>query len=210
MQEKMKRIFWGAGASDFQANACRPRETWAGRWWWSAACMFFLVLLAAGCDARTPKEDMIGVGITGIDHLADHLSIQNFWVDGYNAAQAGKGGRTVCCASLPAHWRPGLTVQVRWGVTNWRDKTYSMHEATVPVEKYDEVGKLYVHFLKDGSVRVVSSNYGVPVDHPDNKHPVKDPIPPKEPWAKYPITPGAPLFREVPDASKEADNGQDR
>ncbi|GAA3927240.1 DUF3304 domain-containing protein [Luteimonas lutimaris] len=171
--------------------------------------ILLLVLASTGCDARLPQDEMVGVGITGIDHLPDHLSIQDFWVNGYNAFRAGQGSGTVCCAMLPAHWRPGLTVQVRWEIDNWRDKTYSMHEATVPVERYDEVGRLWVHFLKDGLVRVVSSNYGVPVDHPDNKHPVTDSIPQKEPWKMYPRSEGEPLFREVEDASKEADDGRD-
>ncbi|GAA3927251.1 hypothetical protein GCM10022229_21720 [Luteimonas lutimaris] len=168
-----------------------------------------LALMATGCDARLPQDEMVGVGITGIDHLPDHLSIQDFWVNGYNAAQAGKGGSTVCCAMLPARWRPGLTVQVRWGITNWRDKTYSMHEATVPVEHYDEVGRLWVHFLKDGSVRVVSSNLAAWKQHADYPGP-HDPIPQKEPWKMYPRSEGEPLFREVEDASKEADDGRSR
>src|SRR5690606_32452553 len=69
-----------------------------------------LVLLVGACEAQTPstpKESMTGVGITGIDHLADYLSVQEFSVNGYKAGQAGKGGSTVCCAMLPVRWRPG-------------------------------------------------------------------------------------------------------
>src|SRR5690606_28051864 len=56
--------------------------------WWLPAC---LVPLAGGCQA--PREESAGVGITGIDHLADHLSVQDSSVAGYGGAQAGKGGR---------------------------------------------------------------------------------------------------------------------
>ena len=98
------------------------------------------------------KNEGISTGITGIDHLADHLSVQNFWVDGYNAAQAGKGGRNVCCATLPRKWRPDLKVQIRWEVADWKAGKWTCHVREVPVEPYEEVGQLWVHFLADGSV----------------------------------------------------------
>lgn len=167
-----------------------------------ASCVVLLLLAALGCSAQNPQDEMVGVGMTGIDHLEDHLSIQDFWVDGYNGAQAGKGGRTVCCAMLPPAWRPGITVQVRWGISNWRDRTYSMHERAVPVERYEVPGHVWVHFLRDGSVRVVSSNLAAWKQHADYPGP-HDAIPQKSPWKEYPLAPGQPSFRKVPDASDE-------
>jgi hypothetical protein len=118
-------------------------------------CTAALCLLLAGCDAGEARQDTIPAPLTGIDHLADHLSIQDFWVNGTSGHQAGGGGRVVCCVKLPRKWHSGLTVVVGWGVTNWRDCTWESHERRVPVERYDEVGSLYVHFLSDGRVRVV-------------------------------------------------------
>ena len=146
-----------------------------------------LLLAAALMACASGKDEGIGTGITGIDHLADHLadhlSVQNFWVDGYNAAQAGKGGSTVCCATLPRKWRPGLKVNIKWNVTNWRERTSQSFERDVMVEPYEEVGQLWVHFLADGSVRVVTAING-PLS-PNYAGP-RDPIPPKRPWTDYP------------------------
>jgi hypothetical protein len=147
---------------------------------WLAVPLLALAMAACAADA---SKDGIGVGITGLDHLDDHLSVQNFWVNGYNAAQAGKGGRTVCCAILPRKWQSGMKVHVEWNVTNWRDRSSQTFERDVPVEPYDEVGQLWVHFLKDGRVRVVSSNYGPEAKDYPGPH---DPIPQKHPWAVYP------------------------
>jgi hypothetical protein len=143
----------------------------------------FPVLLAAslvaGCEERTA-----GVAITGIDHLPEHLSVQDFYVDGYSAFQAGTGGSTVCCAVLPKRWRPDLTVEIRWNVTNWRDCDGREYVRQVPVQRYAEPGRLWVHFLADGSVRAVSSGVGPGNAAYPGPH---DSIPDKDPWDVYPI-----------------------
>ena len=145
------------------------------------------LLFALASCGQSQGVSRTGVGLTGIDHLADHLSVQEFSVNGTSGAQAGKGGRVVCCVSLPDQWQPGMTVKVRWNVTNWRDCKGEEHEAVVPVEKYEEVGDLQVHFFPNNKVRVVSSIYAPwsgPM--PGSKYPIKDPIPQKEPWKIYP------------------------
>ena len=144
------------------------------------------VLLMGACEAQPQSSatgDKTGVGITGLDHLADHLSVQEFSVDGYKAAQAGKGGRTVCCAMLPAAWRPDLSVRVDWVEQNWRDCSYRERHRQVPVDRYEETGQLWVHFLADDTIRVVVSNPGP--GNPAYPGP-QDPIPQKYPWHTYP------------------------
>lgn len=112
----------------------------------------------SGCQASPSSKETVGVMLTGLDHLDTHLSIQEFSVNGVSGHQAGRGGSSVCCVSLPAVWRPDLQVKVQWAVTDWKRKVYSEHELIVPVERYDEVGMLYVHFLTDGHVRVITFN----------------------------------------------------
>ncbi|MGV5311695.1 DUF3304 domain-containing protein [Pseudomonas aeruginosa] len=156
-------------------------------------CMAALCLLLAGCDAGQAKQDTVPAPLTGIDHLADHLSIQDFWVNAASGHQAGRGGREVCCVSLPREWRPDLTVVVSWGVTNWRDCTWESHERRVPVERYEKVEQLYVHFLSDGSVRVISSAIAPGYSNDDYPGP-HDPIPRKEPSKQYgPWSPRCPV-----------------
>jgi len=132
---------------------------------------------------RTRADDaMIPLAIVGIDHLADHVSVQNFWVDGYSGGRAGKGGASVCCASVPKTWKPGLTAKVRWEVFNWRDWESDEYTVVVPVEQYGDLDQLYVHFLADGSVRVVPSLEGPLSPTYPGPH---DPIPRKKPWEAY-------------------------
>ncbi|MGV5311693.1 DUF3304 domain-containing protein [Pseudomonas aeruginosa] len=149
-------------------------------------CMAALCLLLAGCDAGQAKQDTVPAPLTGIDHLPDHLSVQNFWVNGTSGFQAGTGGRVVCCVSLPRQWHPGLTVVVGWNVTNWRDCDWENRERRVPVERYDEVGRVRVHFLADGNVRVISSSVGPGIYQLNEDYPgPHDAIPNKNPWHVY-------------------------
>jgi len=143
-----------------------------------------LVLMLGGCQTVSGQE-YFGVELTGIDHLPDHLSVSNFSLNGTGGAQAGSGGRTVCCARVPAKWHPGLTAHVKWYVSDWRDSGEGgEHEADVPIDPYTKDGHAWVHFLADGSVRVVITDF-----YPEGKsYPgPHDPIPQKEPWYKYPV-----------------------
>jgi hypothetical protein len=142
-----------------------------------------LCLCGGGCHSQDGGEK-IGVGITGIDHLANHLSVSRFYVDGYSAFQAGGGGRHVCCAMLPEKWRPGLTVEIRWEVMDWRDCKWDQYVRRVAVEPYTEAGTLWVHFLANGEVKVVSSGLYAP-ESPYYPGP-HDAIPNKDPWDVYP------------------------
>ena len=144
-------------------------------------CAFLLGCLVA-CQAVSSENKRTGVGMTGIDHLAEHLSVQDYQVDGHSGFQAGKGGSVVCCAKVPLNWRPGLTVRVTWNVTNWRDRTSEEKSAVVPVDRYDQIGDMHVHFLADGSVRVLLSNYAPW----GSEYPGPRDIPQKKPWKKYP------------------------
>ena len=49
---------------------------------------------------------------------------------------------------------------------------------TVPVDRFTEPGNVYVHFLADGTVRVVVTNYYPWSPHYPGPH---DPIPQKHP-----------------------------
>ncbi len=151
----------------------------------SLRCLVLCLSLAA-CEAKDPAEETIPARLTGIDHLPDHLSVQNFSVNGAGGFQAGGGGRVTCCVSLPRKWHPGLTAVVRWNTTNLRDCTWEQRARRVPVEPYDEVGRVWTHFLADGSVRVVSSDIGPGIYGPNEDYPgPHDPIPRKTPYKVY-------------------------
>lgn len=167
------------------------------------SCLAALLLLPLG--ACRAKEETVSVSITGLDHLAEHLSIQDFWVNGTNGHQAGKGGRKVCCATIPAASVTKATVRVRWDVTNWKRRIYGSFERDVPVEWYEDDGQLWVHFLPDGSVRAVISGYAAWGDDGLYPGPSYDTVlRDKRPWTIYKRKPGDRDMIEVADPMKDA------
>lgn len=125
----------------------------------------------------------VGVGLTGVHHLGSAFKIDEFNVDGTdggNVGWEGGGGSSTCCVDLPKKWTPGLTVVVRWAISDWskvnRAETAAgnydsvtsggMFRAKVAVEKYDVPEQLYVHFFPNGRARVVSSSFGTGIHHP--------------------------------------------
>lgn len=129
------------------------------------------------------KEEVFGYSMGGIDHLADNLSVTDFWVNGAAGFQAGSGNAGVPAPLLPVKWHPGLTVHVVWDVRDWEHDKGNTHEADVPVDPYTEDGNLWVHFLANGTVRVVVSNAGPYAPTYPGPH---DPIPRKKPQDMYP------------------------
>ena len=127
----------------------------------------------AGNENREP----IGVMIVGVHHLGPNFNISKFYINDYygsNVARNGGGASFVCCAELPRKWRPGMVAKVRWSVNDWshavmsevdagdyKSMGFENYEATVPIEKYSDVGDLYAHFFPNGKVRLVSSTYSV-------------------------------------------------
>lgn len=145
---------------------------------------FVLLLLSismsAGCDTvrQSARGESYGVTITGVQHLGNDFSIRDFYVDDYsggNVGRGGGGGSYACCVMMPGKWHNGLTVVVKWSVSNWKNSDYDAiaredyssikleesYIAIVPIEQYSELGNLYVHFFANGKVRAVSSMYRI-------------------------------------------------
>jgi hypothetical protein len=126
---------------------------------------------------------MEGVHLIGIHHLGTSFKIDEFYANGTyggNVGWEGGGGSITCCVELPSKWRPGLTVMVRWSISDWSQKIPAetakgnyrsvllggIYRARIPVEKYDKPEHVYVHFFAGGKARVVSSFAGKGIYHP--------------------------------------------
>ena len=143
------------------------------------------LLFAVGCSTTSifsdPRDERSAqttpLSIVATHHLGDDYSIDDVFVNGQwggDASRGGGGGGYVCCVLLPSVWRPGLVARVKWRVRDWRhenkDETKvgiqrsivdeGIYVATVPVERYSQLGSLYVHFFPGAKVRVVASMYG--------------------------------------------------
>lgn len=145
------------------------------RWTWVVG-LGFAVMAALSPAANA--------AMGGVDHLADNLSVTDFWVNGAAGFQASDGNAGAPSPVLPEKWHPGLTVHVVWDVRDWEHDKGTTHEADVPVDPYTEDGgDVLVHFLANGTVRVVVSDLGPRAANYPGPH---DPIPRKRPWDTYP------------------------
>ncbi len=140
----------------------------------------------AGCSS-TVSDSRLTPGVTGYNHTQRSItfSVSN-QAGGYLSPHTG-GGSTSCCVSLPAKWRPGTKVFVSWVVG--KGKAMTDTEVEVPEYRAEEVSKLNVHFLRDGSIRVFATM--LDLRHP--KYPLQGPeatlkagVPLPRPWGEPP------------------------
>lgn len=150
------------------------------------AAILVVWALAAAKLTRAEMKNFIPVDITGVQHMGANFNVPEFYVDGAwgsNVGREGGGGSSVCCVVLPRKWREGITVEIRWSVTDWGKEnvketdignyssliTEGTYKAKVPLEKFSAPGDLYVHFFRNGKVRVLSSQ-----TYPENSaHPIQ-------------------------------------
>lgn len=138
-----------------------------------------LTLLLTACttsagSSRTPDRDegdrWVPTTIVGFHHLGNKFSIPEFYLNDGWAGNLGRdkgGGGHLCCVKLPIKWKPHLTAEVRWRVIEWSNeqgnrfayKSEKAYVAKVPIEKYDDLGDLYIHFFPSGRVRIIPSMY---------------------------------------------------
>jgi hypothetical protein len=77
-----------------------------------------------------------------------------------NAFAHSGGGSAVCCVSLPR--RSPLDFSVTVG---WVDDAGKEHKREVKVQPYDKPGRIKIHFLRSGEVKVFVNDIYLP--HPD-------------------------------------------
>ncbi|MFC5461530.1 DUF3304 domain-containing protein [Massilia niabensis] len=128
------------------------------------ACLLGTFLLSA-CEKQT-----VDVNLHGVNYTGDTFS---YWVMDPTNPERGSGGElidpfgaggTLCCATLPRKWQPGIKLTIR--TTHWLKERPDgslpevKKEHVVEVPKYvdGKPGELWVLRNADESVSVVSSD----------------------------------------------------
>ncbi|MBO4120786.1 DUF3304 domain-containing protein [Cupriavidus gilardii] len=120
--------------------------------------MRWIAVAFVACALGSCGDELIGTNVVGYNHT--DKAIGHFTVNGgggaYMEPHAG-GGKFACCASVPIPWQPGLTMTVGW--TDEFDENYRQRVVEVP--KYDKVGDVAVHFLRNGEIKIFVTNYAL-------------------------------------------------
>lgn len=143
-----------------------------------------ICFLQLGC---APEEPKVSISYLAVNHTS--RSVTEISINGeggiLNASAYGGGGKQICCVTLPAVWRPGLTVTIGWqGPGSWL-KDESGREVirngntvlvedpvktrTVEVPKYEarDLQHFDIHFLPNDEVKVMASwNFPEHRDYP--------------------------------------------
>ena len=128
------------------------------RRWLSPRIALPLMLLVALCVSLAAcADDRMGLDVVGFNHT-DH-DIGDFNVNDAGGAYEGKheGGKATCCISLPAKYRPGMTVQVTW--SGLEVGTPQTRTVVVPPYGPHDTGEFDVHFLRNGEIKVFVTIY---------------------------------------------------
>lgn len=122
-------------------------------------------LTLTGCAKTSGMET---VSVTAINYTDQELNSYLFRsldelgkVAGGEPVRPFEGGGMMCCYKLPAKWKPGIKVQLRydWWQGDDKPRKYETKEFELPPYPDGQAGMLWALFYADGSVQVVSSNY---------------------------------------------------
>lgn len=132
-------------------------------WQWTLRILSAVLLITTlmGCNGEEPDTGPATASIIGYNNTENY--IHRFFVDenwGGNIRAYSGGGGIVCCINYAREWHPDLTATVRWSTSASKPNPYegeTWHEQIVPIERYDQLGSLNVHFLPDNKVRLIIS-----------------------------------------------------
>lgn len=124
-----------------------------------------LLLLPTGCQpAEPPEEETIGLSLFGLNYTDVPVGV--FYVNGSwggSSSPYGAGLKTAGSVGLPAKWRPGITVTVKWrNDLMWEKDRESLVTSVVEIPPYGKIysGYLLVAFLPGGVVKAYASGVG--------------------------------------------------
>jgi hypothetical protein len=129
------------------------------------AFLVSISLLLTACSTPLARDSKVGVEISGINY--SDQAITYAISDSNDSGSVGAeplnpftGGGIMCCFRLPEKWRPGIKVRVQIFDT-YRDP---VKDVIVDLPPYvdGKPGRIWAVHYQDGSVDVLSSDYGPP------------------------------------------------
>jgi Protein of unknown function (DUF3304) len=140
--------------------------------------------LLTGCF----EEEKTGVSYHAVNHTYETVAEITLNGEGGMATARKRGtSGSVCCVTVPAKWKPALTVTIAWenggswlldenGKEVIRDGINVLvrgtrKSKTVTIPEYDKPEDLWIHFFPNDEIKLVFSKYGP--GHP--KHGLPDP-----------------------------------
>ena len=132
--------------------------------------MLVFVALSASIGGCSDPDDSSPADVQGFNYTSYYIAQfdvanedqtmsaagPNIFPKDANEARSG-GGASVCCISIPSHWRPGMKLVVTWNVDKIQDgKTPGQwYTATTDVPPYGpNTDGFWVHFLPGDRIRV--------------------------------------------------------
>ena len=125
-----------------------------------------LLLTMVGCSDANESNPAGVSGYNYTDFYIDQFRVsnedQNLSAFGSNIMPKDRGevrstGGEMCCIGIPAHWRPGMKLVVKWNIDKIQDGRTpgKWYTATTEVPPYDPgTYGFVVHFLPSDRIRV--------------------------------------------------------
>lgn len=127
--------------------------------------MLAAATLLAACSISPNSDSKIGVDISGVNY--SDMPITYIVSDPNDKASVGAepldpfaAGGSMCCFRLPATWQPGIKVKVEILDTN--RNPFKEEIVDLPPYVDGKPGRIWAVLYQDGSVEVLSSEYGPP------------------------------------------------
>jgi len=154
--------------------------------WKDIFALFVVVVLLASIGGCSDQDDSSPADVGGFNYTNYYIAQfdvanedqsmsaagPNIFPKDANEARSG-GGASVCCISIPSHWRPGMRLVVTWrrDTHPYDDKDRSGDQwltATTDVPPYGpNTDGFWVHFLPGDRIRVQVQDTPAWPDKPD-------------------------------------------
>lgn len=126
-QESINRYWLLASTSTFTRQDEMTNPGVSSRTAWKrllllGLCGLVVWWLYSSLRESARRDAFAAVDIDGVHHMGANFNIAQFFLDGvngFNVGREGGAGSSVCCVLLPREWRPGLSVDLRWGINDW-------------------------------------------------------------------------------------------